>query len=140
MVLLVHDADRGVLLEGTSGLRFEADGRLGTVREPWRVQTRPVTSTENPALPTAFALEPRFANPLRVTETAALRFALPVAAQVSLRIFDVQGREVLRLIDEPRPAGWHEAAFDPAGLASGAYFYRIQAGGFTESGKVILIR
>jgi hypothetical protein len=140
LVVLIHDADRGVLLEGVEGLAFEPDGRVGTVREPWRLAARPVTGAVDPSLPTAFALVPRFGNPLRVTETARLGFALPVAAHVSLRVFDVQGREVLRLVDETRAAGWHEAAFDPSRLASGAYFYRIDAGSFSESGKVILVK
>jgi hypothetical protein len=140
MRIVVHDAARGILLESEGTIPFAPDARLGTVREPLPVTVRPVAGSGEPALPVSFAMAPLFSNPLRLTETAAIRYALPVAAHVALRVFDVQGREVVRLVDETKPAGWHEASFDPSRLASGAYFYRIDAAAFTESGKLILVK
>ena len=59
---------------------------------------------------------------------------------VSLRIYDVLGREVMTLVDEIREANWYEVTFDASTLPSGIYFYRLQAGKFTEVKKMLLMR
>ena len=76
-------------------------------------------------------------NPFSV-ETV-IRFRLPQEEAVTLRVFDLQGREVRRLLDRARlPAGEHEAPFRASGLKSGVYLYRIEAGTQKAVSKLVL--
>jgi hypothetical protein len=102
-----------------------------------------VTAAEE-AAPGAFGFAPPQPNPFNPKTT--LRFALPRAASVDLAIFDVNGRRVARLLaGEPMPTGNHAVNWegrDEAGraLASGVYFARFAAGGFTAEQKLVLLR
>lgn len=64
----------------------------------------------------------------------------PIGSHQVLKVFDVLGREVATLVDEYRNAGYHEVEFNAAGLSSGVYFYRIQAGDYVETKKMVLLR
>ncbi len=79
-------------------------------------------------------------NPNPFNPTTTIRFGLPVASITHLRIFDIQGRLVVELVDGWRDAGYHEVTFEAAGLASGVYLYRMQAENFTSTGKMLLIK
>jgi hypothetical protein len=59
---------------------------------------------------------------------------------VSLKVFDVLGKEVATLINDVKPAGSYEVQFDASNLPSGIYFYKLSAGTFTETKKMVLIR
>jgi hypothetical protein len=59
---------------------------------------------------------------------------------VRLSVFDMLGREVAVVANEKREAGYHEVKFDGAGLSSGVYFYRLQAGDFVQTRKLLLLR
>jgi hypothetical protein len=77
--------------------------------------------------------------------STSIRFSLPVAARVSLRVYDVAGRPVRTLLDEDRPAGEHGAAWDGkddrgAAVPAGVYFYRLAAGEELLSRKMILLK
>ena len=67
-------------------------------------------------------------------------FELPRASQLNLTVFDILGREVSVLVNEKREAGAYEVKFDGTNLASGVYFYRLQAGSFVETRKLLLLR
>lgn len=89
----------------------------------------------------AFAFAPAYPNPMRSAGTFA--FALPRESHVRLSVLDVQGREVLVLADETRPAGWHSLAWrngERATLGAGLYFARLQAGGRTFTQRFVLAR
>jgi len=68
-----------------------------------------------------------------------LRCALPTRV-VSLKVFDLLGREVAKLLYEVWEAGAHEVLFDASGLASGVYFCRLKAGFFSQTRKMVLLR
>ncbi|MCX6640688.1 MAG: right-handed parallel beta-helix repeat-containing protein [bacterium] len=94
-------------------------------------------------IPTTFSLLPPFPNPFNPTTT--IRFGLPVASRVTLELFDISGRAVGAQHASPLqaawyPAGYHEIAFDGSKLASGVYICRIQAGDFTASQKMVLLK
>ena len=89
-------------------------------------------------LPSEYSLQPNFPNPFNPMTT--IRFALPEAAYVHLVIYDISGRKVQTLADGWREAGTHEVTFDGADLSSGIYVYRLQAEGFTASGKMVLMK
>ncbi|MFN0157175.1 MAG: alpha-amylase domain-containing protein [Bacteroidota bacterium] len=85
------------------------------------------------SVPTEFTLDQNYPNPFNPSTT--VRFGLPHQAIVSLKVFDVLGREVRSLLqNEARSAGWHNVNFDAAGLASGVYFYRLSASDIVNSG------
>ena len=83
-------------------------------------------------------LHQNYPNPFNPTTT--IKFELPKASQVNLTVSDILGREVSVLVNERRDAGVHEARFDGSSLASGVYFYRIQAGSFIETKSLLLLK
>jgi flagellar hook assembly protein FlgD len=78
--------------------------------------------------------------------TTAIRFVVPEGgARVALRVYDVEGRLVRTLVDGHRPAGSQAAVWDGASdsgvaSASGVYFYRLEAPGFTQTRKMVLLK
>ncbi|MEP0860860.1 MAG: T9SS type A sorting domain-containing protein [Ignavibacterium sp.] len=64
----------------------------------------------------------------------------PVSSWQTLKVYDVLGNEVATLVNEEKPAGVYEINFDGSGLSSGIYFYRLKAGSFVETKKMILMR
>ncbi len=91
-----------------------------------------------PGAPHGFALHPNYPNPFNpATEIA---FDLPHATQTTLKVFDVTGREVAVLVDGIRTSGAHNVTFDANALSSGVYFYRLKAGSFVETRKMILMK
>ncbi|NQS98537.1 MAG: T9SS type A sorting domain-containing protein [candidate division Zixibacteria bacterium] len=69
-----------------------------------------------------------------------LTFTLPISGDVSLTIYDIQGREVARLVDGWKSAGTYEAAFNASEISSGVYFARLTAGNFHQTQKLLLIK
>ena len=88
--------------------------------------------------PTAFALAQNYPNPFN--PTTVVRYQLPVVSDVKLVVYELLGREVIVLVNERRDAGSYEVKFDGAGLASGVYLYRLQAGDFVLTRKLLLLR
>jgi hypothetical protein len=69
-----------------------------------------------------------------------ISFDLPQNAFVTLKVYDVLGNEVVTLVNEEKPAGSYEVAFNADGLTSGIYFYKFQAGNFTKTKKMMLMK
>ena len=90
------------------------------------------------ATPSEFALRTSYPNPFN-PETV-LSFELRAASFVELAVYDIQGREVARLVDGFHSAGMYQRTFDGAGLASGVYFACLQAEGFSQTRKLLLIK
>jgi hypothetical protein len=98
-----------------------------------------ITAVESsPQLPKNFILEQNYPNPFNPATT--ISFSLPRKSFVSLRVFDALGREVAILLADELSAGTYSRQWNAAGLASGVYFYRLQAGLFSETRKLILLR
>jgi hypothetical protein len=72
--------------------------------------------------------------------TTAIRYDLARAEHVSLRLYDVNGREIRALVDEEQPAGPQSVTLDARGLASGVYFYRLETPSFSAERKLVLAR
>ncbi len=83
-----------------------------------------VVATERSTLPEGYALEQNYPNPFQRATT--IRYSLPQPGKVRLVVYDLLGREVARLVDREVPAGTHAIRFEPNGLASGLYFYRLE--------------
>jgi len=89
-------------------------------------------------LPEHFGLEQNYPNPFN--PTTVIRYQLPAAASVTLAVYDVLGREVTVLVNDRRDAGVHEVQFDGANLASGVYLYRLSAGGFSSTRRMLILK
>ena len=106
------------------------------------------TSIMNSSIPAPkdFHLLQNYPNPFNPSTT--IRYEVPVASHVSLSVYDVLGRKVTMLVNETKQAGRYEVQWNPSqtnggkvfGLSSGVYFYVLQAGSFTETKKLILLR
>jgi hypothetical protein len=90
------------------------------------------------SLPERFVLEQNYPNPFNPSTT--LRYGLPQSAIVTLTVYNTLGQRIAELVNGPQDAGYHEVKFDASGLASGAYFYRLQAGTFIQTRKLLLLR
>jgi hypothetical protein len=89
-------------------------------------------------LPEEFALLNVYPNPFN--PITVLSYELRVASEVNLSVYDLQGREVAKLVNGFRDAGTHEVTFDGTGVASGVYLYRLEAGEFSAKGKMVLMK
>jgi len=90
-------------------------------------------------MPAGFALQQNYPNPFN--PSTIIEFQLPKSSIVSLVIYDIQGREVERLINnEMLPAAKHEISWTAQSLPSGIYFYRLMAGNYTETRRMMLLK
>lgn len=85
-----------------------------------------------------YRLDNNYPNPFN--PSTRITYQIPEKAQVSIKVFNALGKEIVTLVDEPKSAGTHSVGFDAAGLPSGVYFYTIQAGSFHESRKMIFLK
>ncbi len=96
---------------------------------------------ENPEQsPTEFSLAQNYPNPFNPTTT--IQFTIPAGThgRTSLRVYDVLGREVTTLVNDVRQAGRYQVPWDASTVASGVYFYRLEAGGFVQQRKMLFIK
>jgi hypothetical protein len=89
-------------------------------------------------IPKEYSLYQNYPNPFNPTTT--IKFDLPNDGLVQLEIFDILGRRITTLINEQRTAGIYQQTFDASSLASGVYVYKLQAGDFICSKKMILLK
>ncbi|MBN2708798.1 MAG: T9SS type A sorting domain-containing protein [Calditrichaceae bacterium] len=89
-------------------------------------------------LPEAFNLAQNFPNPFNNTTT--IRYQLPDAGMVSLQVFNLLGQKVADLVSEKQIAGSHQISVDISDLSSGIYIYRLRAGAFTDTKKMVLLK
>jgi hypothetical protein len=92
------------------------------------------------ALPGKYEISQNYPNPFNPTTTIRYNVGGVAAANIRLSVYDVLGREVAVLVTEKKAPGSYDVTFDGSGLASGVYFYRLQARSFTDTKKLILIR
>lgn len=99
-----------------------------------------VTAVEHAsgAVPTQFTLDQNYPNPFN--PTTMISFSLPVRSTVSLKIFDVMGREVATVVSEEMQAGSYSRQWNASAYPSGIYFYRLQAGASTETKRLVLLK
>ena len=102
-------------------------------KDPTSVETLP----EN-ALPETLHLSQNYPNPFN--PNTEIEFTLPTAGQVKLEIFNIMGQRITTLVNRRLEAGHHTVSFDGGKVASGVYLYRLQAGEFVESKKMMLLK
>jgi hypothetical protein len=104
---------------------FEIRGTLAVGEEPG-------------AVPEEFVLGQNYPNPFNPSTT--IRYGLPNRSHVTLTVFNTLGQQVAVLQNGDQEAGYHEVKFGGSGLSSGVYFYRIEAGSFVQTHKLLLLR
>ncbi|MDZ7267556.1 MAG: T9SS type A sorting domain-containing protein [candidate division KSB1 bacterium] len=117
---------------------FESGGAAQSVY--FRKRQGVITGVQQPALemPQVYALAQNYPNPFN--PSTVISFQLPVGSHVTLKVFDVNGREVATLVDGEMAAGNHTVTFAPHELAGGIYFYQLTAGKFSQTRKAVLIQ
>jgi hypothetical protein len=100
------------------------------------VQTKPV-------LPNKFVLEQNYPNPFNPSTT--IKYEIPDQVRndnvnVSIKVYDVLGREIATLVNKQQKPGNYEVEFDATELTSGIYFYRMRAGEFVQTKKMLLMK
>ncbi|MEO6693935.1 MAG: T9SS type A sorting domain-containing protein [Ignavibacteria bacterium] len=93
--------------------------------------------------PTEFSLSQNYPNPFN--PSTKITYAIPVEGNVTLKVFDLTGREIMNLVNEPKQVGFHTVDFNGANLASGVYFYRINVDGvegnnYKATRRMVLIK
>lgn len=101
--------------------------------------TSPITSVKNSEiLPTEYLSIQNYPNPFN--PSTVIGYQISVNSKVSLKIYDILGREVAVLVNEYQPAGNYEIEFNAKGLSSGVYYYRIESGNYSNTKKMILLK
>tara|TARA_R110000868_G_scaffold410693_4_gene699800 strand:+ start:30270 stop:31658 length:1389 start_codon:yes stop_codon:yes gene_type:complete len=133
------------------GLDFSADGKTAYISAFSAVQTdvdvqkftteQVFTSNENErvaGVPEGYRLEQNYPNPFNPTTN--IQYSINESGAVSLKVYDLTGREVASLVDSRMSAGQHTVTFDASNLSSGVYFYILQSNGVRLSNKLTLIK
>jgi hypothetical protein len=89
-------------------------------------------------IPKIFELNQNYPNPFNPSTT--IKYALPKNEFVTIKVYDITGREIMRLVNEYKQAGYYSVNFNGSNLASGVYFYRIQAGDFISVKRMLMIK
>ena len=97
------------------------------------------TSVDNEIIsPQEFGIDQNYPNPFNPTTT--IKYQIPELSFVTLKVYDVLGNEIATIVNEEKPIGIYEVEFDATGLPSGIYFYKLRAGTFVETKKMVLMK
>ena len=96
------------------------------------------TDDEIPVVANKYSLDQNFPNPFNPETT--LEYNLQNSGEVSLIIYNLLGQEMTRLVNEVQKAGNHQVTWNASNVASGIYFYRLQAGDFVQTRKMVLLK
>jgi len=132
---LPYNGILSIAIDGSGNKWIGTGGGLALYKEGGAVS---VKETPSKNIPEAFVLFQNYPNPFNPSTN--ITFNLPSKSFVSLKVFDLLGREVATLVNQEKPAGTYNITFDAGKLPSGVYFYRLQAGSFIETKKLILLR
>ncbi len=89
-------------------------------------------------IPTVFKLEQNYPNPFN--PSTKIKFAVPEKNNVVIKIYDILGSEIVTLVNEEMDAGWYQRSFNANGYSSGIYLFRMEAGNYVNTKKMILLR
>jgi hypothetical protein len=104
----------------------------------WFGSTSSVAESGMANVPLVYSLSQNYPNPFN--PSTRIEFAIPRQALVELKVYTILGQEVATLVNQILPAGRHAVTLNGASMASGVYFYRLQAGSFTETKKLLLLK
>jgi hypothetical protein len=108
------------------------------ILDPTFLPRRPQIAEKAPIIPEMIYLENNFPNPFN--PRTAISFGLPEDSRINLMLYDISGREVLKLAEGQFSAGRHDLHLDASELSSGTYFYSLEAGSFKEVKRMLLLK
>jgi hypothetical protein len=116
------------------------EGNNGTIDDTLEIinQVTGVGEDQGSLLPTEYRLEHNYPNPFN--NSTVIKYSIPKEGVVTLKIYNTIGEEVTTLINETKQPGNYEVTFSTEKLTSGVYFYRLQAGSFVQTRKMILLK
>jgi subtilisin family serine protease len=149
IVLSQTNATDTLIIRGdleTTGTRSLINAGGGWATAGTNLRIRPIVSSgsgvtgiaDAGSIPDAYTLEQNYPNPFNPSTT--IHFSIPANEHVILKVFNVLGQEVATLVHDDLAAGRHIVQWQPDGLASGTYLYRLEAGSFRETRKVVYLR
>ncbi len=97
-----------------------------------------VDEEQTPEIPRQFLLSQNYPNPFNTSTT--IKYNLPVVSDVTINVYSILGRKVETLVQEEQQAGYYRIVWDANDVSSGMYFYRIQAGEYDETRKMVLLK
>ena len=141
------DVEGYALVGNTIAIRFDF-GADNSIQYPgWYIDdfasdgfgfSGPTSADDGDHVPTRVHMEQNYPNPFNPSTT--IRYAIPTSQHVSLKLFDVLGREIAVLVDELQDAGLHGVTLQSADFSTGVYFYRLQTGLFSETKKLLFLK
>jgi len=129
-----------VTVFGRDSVRLDLVDELGTTFATYTVPNG-ITSAGTPrgaGGPLVYALSQNYPNPFN--PATEIRFEVPQAGDVRLAVYDLLGREVAVLVNEKKLPGSYDVRFDATGLSSGVYLYRLKAGNFVQTRRMIVLK
>ncbi len=129
------DMHKGMFAGGAPNAEDPDSNDIGAV---YIFQDSPTSIEDKYLNPEKFYLSQNYPNPFN--PNTIIRFTIPELRFTTLKIYDVLGKEITTLVNEEKPAGNYEVEFDGSNLASGIYIYRLVAGKFTDSKKLIFLK
>jgi hypothetical protein len=125
------------------GLAIDADNNVFVGALGGGVWRRPLSELtdikiEGKDIPTDFVLKQNYPNPFN--PSTIISYSLPTRQFVTLKVYDVLGKEISTLVNEEKPAGGYTVQFNATNLPSGVYFYRINSGNYSETKKLLLLK
>ena len=141
-----YHTESGLINDGVYSTAIDVDGNIWFGTGGGVSMLKPETSTtvkDENEIPVEFALHQNYPNPFNPTTT--IEYSLPKRSQVTLKIFNILGQRVRTLIDESKSIGEYSMQWDGMNdegisMSSGIYFYHLQAGKFSQTRKMLLLR
>jgi hypothetical protein len=135
------DICRDILVDNQQNV-YAAGLLYGTNGNCYLVKYSALTGIEQTSgeTPSSYSLSQNYPNPFNPATNIELRIANGQSSIVNLSVYDISGRKIATLVNEPLKAGIYRYSFDGTGLNSGIYFYRLEAGEFSETRKMLLVK
>jgi photosystem II stability/assembly factor-like uncharacterized protein len=123
----------------TNGIDLFAGGYSNAIWfRPLSEMITSVINSPQKVIPDRFSFEQNYPNPFN--PSTVIKYSIPKASLVSMKVYDILGNDIATLVNENKPAGTYELTWNASNLPSGIYFYRIQAGSFIDTKKMILLK